>query len=60
MATYIKRGERLVLIATKNVNPTDDEITAGEYDILDLTADNYDNREITAYDFDTRAKAILI
>lgn len=36
------------------------EITAQEYDDLDLTAQEYDNKNITAYDFDWNGKTILI
>ena len=38
---------------------TEDALTAGEYDALELTADDYDNYEITAYDYDFNGKTIL-
>ena len=38
---------------------TEDSLTAGEYDALDLTAGVYDSYEITAYDYDFKGKTIL-
>lgn len=39
---------------------TEDALTAGEYDTLELTAEDYDNYEITAYDYDFNGKTILM
>lgn len=39
---------------------TNDALTAGEYDALDLTAGAYDAYQITAYDYDFSGKTILI
>jgi len=38
---------------------TNDALTAGEYDALDLTASAYDAYDITAYDYDFSGKTIL-
>lgn len=38
---------------------TNDALTAGEYDALDLTAGAYDAYDITAYDYDFSGKTIL-
>ena len=38
---------------------TNDALTAGEYDALDLTAGAYDAYDITAYDYDFNGKTIL-
>ena len=38
---------------------TENTLTAGEYDALDLTADDYDNYELTAYDYDFNGKTLL-
>lgn len=38
---------------------TENSLTAGEYDALELTAEDYDNEEITAYDYDFNGKTIL-
>lgn len=38
---------------------TENALTAGEYDALELTAEDYDNYEITAYDYDFNGKTIL-
>lgn len=38
---------------------TQDALTAGEYDALDLTAGAYDAYDITAYDYDFSGKTIL-
>lgn len=39
---------------------TENALTAGEYDALDLTADDYDNYELTAYDYDFNGKIRLV
>ena len=39
---------------------TENALTAGEYDTLELTAEDYDNHEITAYDYDFNGKTILM
>ena len=39
---------------------TENSLTAGEYDALELTAEDYDNYEMTAYDYDFNGKTILI
>ena len=39
---------------------TQDSLTAGEYDALDLTAQAYDNYELTAYDYDFNGKNLLV
>lgn len=38
---------------------TENALTAGEYDALELTAEDYDNYEISAYDYDFNGKTIL-
>lgn len=38
---------------------TNDSLTAGEYDALDLTAQAYDNYDLTAYDYDFNGKNLL-
>ena len=38
---------------------TENSLTAGEYDALELTAEDYDNYEMTAYDYDFNGKTIL-
>ena len=38
---------------------TENALTAGEYDALELTADDYDNYELTAYDYDFNGKIRL-
>lgn len=38
---------------------TEDALTAGEYDALELTAEDYDNYELTAYDYDFNGKVRL-
>lgn len=39
---------------------TQDSLTAGEYDALDLTAAAYDAYELTAYDYDFNGKNLLV
>lgn len=39
---------------------TDNTLTAGEYDALDLTAQAYDNYELSAFDYDFNGKILLI
>lgn len=39
---------------------TQDSLTAGEYDALDLTAGAYDAYELTAYDYDFNGKNLLV
>lgn len=39
---------------------TEDALTAGEYDALELTAEDYDNYELTAYDYDFNGKVRLV
>lgn len=38
---------------------TENALTAGEYDALDLDADYYDNKQLTAYDYDFNGKLRL-
>lgn len=38
---------------------TEDSLTAGEYDALDLTATYYDSKDLTAYDYDFNGKLKL-
>lgn len=38
---------------------SDNSLTAGEYDALDLTADEYDDYELTAFDYDYHGKSLL-
>lgn len=38
---------------------TENSLTAGEYDALDLTAEAYDAYDMTAYDYDFNGKTIL-
>ena len=38
---------------------TNDTLTAGEYDALDLDAETYDLKELTAYDYDFNGKNLL-
>ena len=38
---------------------TENTLTAGEYDALDLSAEDYDNYELTAYDYDFNGKNLL-
>ena len=38
---------------------TENSLTAGEYDALDLTADDYDTHQLTAYDYDFNGKLRL-
>lgn len=38
---------------------TNDSLTAGEYDALDLDAETYDLKELTAYDYDFNGKNLL-
>lgn len=38
---------------------TNNSLTAGEYDALDLDADYYDNKQLTAYDYDFNGKNLL-
>lgn len=38
---------------------TDNSLTAGEYDALDLDADYYDNKQLSAYDYDFNGKNLL-
>lgn len=38
---------------------TENSLTAGEYDALELTAQDYDNEELTAYDYDFNGKIRL-
>ena len=39
---------------------TENALTAGEYDALDLTAEGYDSYELTAYDYDFNGKVLLV
>lgn len=39
---------------------TENALTAGEYDALELTAEDYDNEELTAYDYDFNGKVRLV
>lgn len=39
---------------------TNDSLTAGEYDALDLTASAYDAYDLTAYDYDFNGKNLLV
>lgn len=39
---------------------TENSLTAGEYDALELTAEDYDNEELTAYDYDFNGKVRLV
>ena len=39
---------------------TNNSLTAGEYDALDLTASAYDAYELTAYDYDFNGKNLLV
>ena len=39
---------------------SDNSLTAGEYDALDLTAQGYDNYELSAFDYDYNGKILLI
>lgn len=39
---------------------TENALTAGEYDALELTAEGYDNYELTAYDYDFNGKVLLV
>lgn len=38
---------------------SDNSLTAGEYDALDLTAQSYDNYELSAFDYDYSGKILL-
>lgn len=38
---------------------SENTLTAGEYDALDLTADYYDAKQLTAYDYDFNGKNLL-
>ena len=38
---------------------TDNSLTAGEYDALDMTAAYYDGKDLTAYDYDFNGKVML-
>lgn len=38
---------------------SDNSLTAGEYDALNLTAQGYDNYELTAFDYDYNGKILL-
>lgn len=38
---------------------TDNSLTAGEYDALDMTAAYYDGKDLTAYDYDFNGKVLL-
>lgn len=38
---------------------SDNTLTAGEYDALDMTAGYYDSKDITAYDYDFNGKNLL-
>lgn len=38
---------------------TENTLTAGEYDALDLTAGYYDGKDLSAYDYDFNGKALL-
>ena len=38
---------------------TENALTAGEYDALDMDADYYDNKQLTAYDYDFNGKLRL-
>lgn len=50
---------RLVVDDIVSYFHTQDTLTAGEYDALDLTASAYDAYDITAYDYDFSGKTIL-
>lgn len=50
---------RLVVDDIVSYFHTQDALTAGEYDALDLTASAYDAYDITAYDYDFSGKTIL-
>lgn len=39
---------------------TENALTAGEYDALELTAEGYDSYELTAYDYDFNGKVLLV
>lgn len=39
---------------------TENALTAGEYDALELTAEGYDNYELTAYEYDFNGKELLV
>lgn len=38
---------------------SENSLTAGEYDALDMTAEDYDNKQLTAYDYDFNGKIRL-
>ena len=38
---------------------SENSLTAGEYDALDMTAGHYDNKDLTAYDYDFNGKNLL-
>lgn len=38
---------------------SENTLTAGEYDALDMTADYYDSKDLTAYDYDFNGKNLL-
>lgn len=50
---------RIVITDIFNNFLTNDSLTAGEYDALDLDAETYDLKELTAYDYDFNGKNLL-
>lgn len=50
---------RLVVDDIVSYFHTENALTAGEYDALELTAEDYDNYELTAYDYDFNGKLRL-
>ena len=57
--TGVYEDVRLVVEDIVNYFHTENALTAGEYDALELTADDYDAYELTAYDYDFNGKIRL-
>lgn len=58
--TGVYEDVRNVVNDIVNYFHTENALTAGEYDALELTAEGYDNYELTAYEYDFNGKELLV